>query len=94
MPVELIVGAAVGAAVASEKVRKAVRKGLVYGLAGGLIAFDSVTAVASGVVRGTRQGVARATNRGPQAETDPTKTDSPATAAAPENPLPSEAAAT
>jgi hypothetical protein len=50
----------VGAAVTSSSVRKVVRRGVVYGLAGGLIAYDKVAAVASGVVRGARQGMASA----------------------------------
>jgi len=55
MPVELLVGAAVGAAASSPDVRKVVRRGVVYGVAGALIAYDTVSAFASGVVRGARQ---------------------------------------
>ena len=66
MPVELIVGAAVGAAAASSEVRKVVRKGVVYGLAGGLIAYDKVAGFASGIVRGVRSGVSKASNPEPE----------------------------
>lgn len=68
MPVEILVGAAVGAAVTSTSVRKVVRRGVVYGLAGGLIAYDKVAALASGVVHGAREGMAKAAGRTSSAE--------------------------
>ena len=60
MPLEVLVGAAVGAAVASAPVRKQLRKGMVYGLAGLLVAYDKVTALSQGVVKGAKDVVANA----------------------------------
>jgi hypothetical protein len=67
---------AVGAAATSAKVRKAVMRGMVYGVAGTLIAYDKVTGLAAGAVRGARQGAA-----GSGAENQ--EEDAPAQAAAP-----------
>jgi hypothetical protein len=58
MPLEVLVGAAVGAAVVSSPVRKQLRKGMVYGLAGLLVAYDKVSALSQGVVKGARNVVA------------------------------------
>jgi hypothetical protein len=56
MPLDLLVGVVVGAAAASRKVRGAVRQGMVYGLAGVLKAYDKVSGIAHGAVKGARQG--------------------------------------
>jgi hypothetical protein len=82
MPLEVIVGAAVGAAVASAPVRKQLRKGMVFGLAGLLVAYDKMSALSQGVVKGARDVVASSGEEKKEAAPAPQPAAADGTAAA------------